>query len=109
MPARENVPGGGAGRCRLMEFLTAAYPWIKAFHIVSVIAWMAGLLYLPRLFVYHAAEPIGSATAATFKLMQRRLLRGIMSPAMLAILVFGGLLLLAPAGVGWTSGLVDPN
>jgi len=89
-----------------VDLLTAAYPWIKAFHIVSVIAWMAGLLYLPRLFVYHAAEPIGSPTAATLKLMERRLLRGIMNPAMIAVFVFGGLLLVTPGVVDWTRGWI---
>src|SRR5229473_8203132 len=93
-----------AARGRMMDFLAATYPWIKAFHIISVIAWMAGLLYLPRLFVYHAAEPIGSPTAATFKLMERRLLRGIMNPAMIAVFVFGGLLLVTPEVVDWTRG-----
>jgi putative membrane protein len=56
--------------------------WIKALHIISVIAWMAGLLYLPRLFVYHASAAIGSAQSETFKVMERRLLRLIMNPAM---------------------------
>jgi putative membrane protein len=86
-----------------MIWLPAAYPWIKALHVVSVIAWMAGLLYLPRLFVYHAAEPKGSATAETFKIMERRLLRAIMNPAMVAVFVFGALLLLTPGVVDWTS------
>ena len=89
-----------------MDFLTVAYPWVKAFHIVRVIAWMAGLLYLPRLFVYHAAEPIGSPTAATFKIMERRLLRGIMNPAMIAVFVFGALLLLTPGVIDWQSGWI---
>jgi protoporphyrinogen IX oxidase len=84
-------------------WLGAAYPWIKAFHVVSVIAWMAGLLYLPRLFVYHAAETVGSPTAETLKLMERRLLRAIMNPAMVAVFVFGTLLALTPGVVGWTS------
>jgi protoporphyrinogen IX oxidase len=83
------------------DWLAAAYPWIKALHIVSVIAWMAGLLYLPRLFVYHAAEPAGSAASETFKIMERRLLRGIMDPAMIAVFVFGALLLLTPGVVDW--------
>lgn len=63
--------------------------WIKAFHIVSVIAWMAAMLYLPRLFVYHADSPIGSDKSETFKVMERRLLRGIATPAMVATFVFG--------------------
>jgi putative membrane protein len=72
-----------------MGFLTSAYPWIKALHVISMIAWMAGLLYLPRLFVYHAGTPPGSPQSETFKTMERRLSRGIMLPAMLATLVFG--------------------
>jgi putative membrane protein len=60
------------------------YEWIKAFHIVAVIAWMAGMLYLPRLFVYHCAAEVGSRQSDTFKLMERRLLRLIMNPAMIA-------------------------
>jgi putative membrane protein len=82
-------------------FLVAAYPWIKALHIISVVAWMAGLLYLPRLFVYHAEAPTRSDTAETFKIMERRLLRGIMHPAMIATLVFGGLLAATPGVVDW--------
>jgi protoporphyrinogen IX oxidase len=88
------------------DWLAAAYPWIKALHIVSVIAWMAGLLYLPRLFVYHAAEPAGSAASETFKIMERRLLRGIMDPAMIAVFVFGALLLLTPGVVDWAQGWI---
>ena len=65
------------------------YPWIKAAHIISVIAWMVGLLYLPRLFVYHAMEDVGSGASTTFKMMERRLLRFIMNPAMLASFGFG--------------------
>lgn len=89
-----------------MGWLIAAYPWIKAFHIVSVIAWMAGLLYLPRLFVYHAVEPVGSPTAETFKVMERRLLRAIMNPAMVAVFAFGLLLLVTPGIVDWGSGWI---
>ena len=63
--------------------------WVKALHIVSVIAWMAALLYLPRLMVYHADVPVGSPTSETFKVMERRLLRGIATPSMIATFVFG--------------------
>lgn len=74
------------------------YDWIKAGHIVSLIAWMAAMLYLPRLFVYHASLPPGSeAQSATFKIMERRLLKAIMTPALIATWVFG--LILA-----WMSG-----
>jgi protoporphyrinogen IX oxidase len=67
----------------------AMYEWIKAFHIIAVIAWMAGMLYLPRLFVYHCAAEKGSVQSETFKVMERRLLRAIINPAMIATWVFG--------------------
>lgn len=63
--------------------------WIKALHIIAVIAWMAGLLYLPRLFVYHAAAQPGSEQSETFKIMERRLLRAIMNPAMVVVWLTG--------------------
>jgi putative membrane protein len=63
--------------------------WVKALHIMAVIAWMAGLFYLPRLFVYHAASPRGSAQSETFKIMERRLLKAIMTPSMIAVWVTG--------------------
>ena len=66
-----------------------SYEIIKAFHIISVISWMVGLLYLPRLFVYHANAPTGSVQAETFKVMERRLLKAIMTPAMIASFIFG--------------------
>lgn len=66
-----------------------AYEWIKALHVISVIAWMAGLLYLPRLYVYHAMVEAGSVRAETFKLMERRLLKVIMNPAMIVSWGFG--------------------
>ena len=65
------------------------YPWIKALHVISVIAWMAGMLYLPRLFVYHVDAPKGSQQSETFKIMERRLLKAIINPAMIATWVFG--------------------
>jgi putative membrane protein len=63
--------------------------WVRALHVVSVIAWMAGLLYLPRLFVYHCAAAVGSEQSETFKIMERRLYRGIMTPAMIASWILG--------------------
>ena len=72
--------------------------WLKAFHIIAVIAWMAGMLYLPRLFVYHSAADVGSMQSETFKVMERRLLRAIMTPAMILTWVLG--LWLAYQG-GW--------
>jgi len=74
------------------------YQLLKTLHVISVIAWMAGLLYLPRLFVYHCEAKPGSELSETFKVMERRLLRGIMNPAMIATWVFG--LAAAWAG-GW--------
>ena len=65
------------------------YAWLKGFHIIAMIAWMAGLLYLPRLFVYHCAAEKGSVQSETFKVMERRLLRLIINPAMIATWVFG--------------------
>jgi protoporphyrinogen IX oxidase len=65
------------------------YTWVKAFHIIAVIAWMAGMLYLPRLFVYHCAAEKGSVQSETFKLMERRLLRAIINPAMVATWLLG--------------------
>ena len=66
-----------------------SYEIVKSLHIISVISWMVGLLYLPRLFVYHADVKIGSVQAETFKVMQRRLLKTIMTPAMIASFIFG--------------------
>jgi protoporphyrinogen IX oxidase len=74
-----------------MEWImnAAIYPWVKAFHVIAVIAWMAGMLYLPRLFVYHSAAASGSTESETFKIMERRLLRMIINPAMIATWVLG--------------------
>ncbi len=68
------------------------YLWLKAIHIIAVIAWMAGMLYLPRLFVYHVDAPKGSAMSEIFKLMERRLLKAIINPAMIVVFVTGPLL-----------------
>ncbi|HUT49327.1 MAG TPA: protoporphyrinogen oxidase HemJ [Alphaproteobacteria bacterium] len=87
-----------------MDTLIELYLWIKALHVISVIAWMAGLLYLPRLFVYHAAASPGSEQSETFKVMERRLLRAIMNPAMGATYVFGALLLISSPNVDWAAG-----
>ena len=67
--------------------------WLKALHIIAVISWMAGLLYLPRLFIYHVDAQVGSVQSETFKVMERRLYKAIMSPAMLAAWVIGATLL----------------
>jgi putative membrane protein len=78
------------------------YLWLKAFHIISVIAWMAGLFYLPRLFVYHAEAEKGSVQSETFKVMEGRLLRMIMNPAMILTWVFG--ISVATVGDFWSDG-----
>jgi len=81
------------------------YEWLKALHVIAVMAWMAGLLYLPRLFVYHCAAETGSMQSETFKVMERRLLKAIMTPAMAASWVLGmGMLAQSQAaalGTGW--------
>lgn len=85
-----------------MSWLIPLYPWIKAFHVISVVAWMAGLLYLPRLFVYHCEIAVGSAEDQRFQVMERRLLRLIMNPAMIATYIFGVALLATPGLVDWS-------
>ena len=78
------------------------YEWIKALHIIAVIAWMAGMLYLPRLFVYHCEAEIGSKQSETFKVMERRLMRAIINPAMIVTWLAG--LYLAWSGHWFSSG-----
>ncbi len=73
------------------------YLWLKALHIIAVIAWMAGMLYLPRLFVYHAVAKVGSEQSETFKVMERRLLKAIINPAMIAAWLLG-------AWLAWSGG-----
>jgi putative membrane protein len=73
----------------MIMFLSNNILWIKALHVISVIAWMAGMFYLPRLFVYHTETAPGSVESERFKLMERRLLRGIINPSMIATWVFG--------------------
>jgi putative membrane protein len=77
--------------------------WVKALHVISVIAWMAGMLYLPRLFVYHADAVVGSVQSETFKVMERRLLRGITNPAMIATFVFG-IWMISLGVIDWSEG-----
>lgn len=77
------------GGCLLTFHQNGLYAWIKALHIISVISWMAGLLYLPRLFIYHTSAEPGSVQSETFKVMERRLLQLIMTPAMMYTWVFG--------------------
>jgi putative membrane protein len=78
------------------------YPWAKAIHVVAVISWMAGMLYLPRLLVYHAEVEKGSSQSETFKVMERRLLRAIINPAMIVTWIFG--IWLAWKGFGFQGG-----
>jgi len=85
----------------MLEALNPFYLWIKAFHVMAVIAWMAGMLYLPRLYVYHCQVAPGSAESERFKVMERRLLRGIVNPSMIAVWVLGLALALAPASGGF--------
>lgn len=84
--------------------LAWVYPWTKALHVISVIAWMAGMLYLPRLYVYHCDLKPGSAESERFKVMERRLLKQITNPAMIAAWVFGILLVLTPEVLNWAAG-----
>lgn len=78
-----------AAALMMLIFGDAAYLWIKAFHVIAIIAWMAGMLYLPRLFVYHADVPVGSPQSETFKVMEARLLNIITTPAMVVAWVLG--------------------
>lgn len=87
-----------------MEWLTDLYPWTRALHVIAVIAWMAGMLYLPRLFVYHAGAAPGSEVSEMLKIMERRLLRAIINPAMIAVFLLGGALLLTPGVADWSAG-----
>jgi len=89
-----------------MDWLADFYLWIKALHIISVIAWAAGMLYLPRLFVYHADKSPGSEASEMLKVMERRLLRAIVNPAMVASFIFGGLLLATPNLIDWSTGWI---
>ncbi|MDZ7909284.1 MAG: protoporphyrinogen oxidase HemJ [Gemmobacter sp.] len=85
------------------DFLAEYYVWTKFLHVISVISWMAGLFYLPRLFVYHAEEVgSGNDTDLLFQTMERRLLRAIMNPAMIATWVFGLALVFTPGIVDWS-------
>ena len=85
------------------DLLGTIYPWVKALHIAAVISWMAGIFYLPRLFVYHAetATP-GSELSETLKIMERKLLRVIMNPAMMVTWVAGLVLVMTPGIIDWS-------
>ena len=88
----------------VIEALAPFYLWTKALHLLGAFAWMAGLFYLPRLFVYHAQTAPGSEQSELFKVMERRLLRAIMNPAMIWTWVFGLVLVLTPGVADWASG-----
>ena len=88
----------------MMMFLSNNILWIRAFHVIAVIAWMSGMLYLPRLFVYHTEVAAGSAESERFKVMEKKLLRMIMNPAMIAVWLFGLLQIWLIPGImdeGW--------
>ena len=88
----------------MQTFLLENYLWLKALHVISLIAWMAGMFYLPRLFAYHAENISETVQAKTFEIMEARLLRIIMNPAMTATWIFGALMLYANTGLmelGW--------
>jgi protoporphyrinogen IX oxidase len=84
--------------------LSPFYLWIKAAHVISVIAWMAGMFYLPRLFVYHCMVAPGTAESERLKVMERRLLKQIINPAMMSAWTFGILLVLTPGVIDWSAG-----
>lgn len=90
-------------RPAMMDFLSTWYPWITVGHVVSMVAWMAGLFYLPRLYVYHVEQVVtGSPTDLMFQTMERRLLKGIIGPASIATWVFGLCLMFTPGIVDWS-------
>ena len=87
----------------MTDLLISAYPWIKSLHVIAVIAWMAGMFYLPRLFVYHAEQvEAGSKTDEMFKVMERRLLKAIINPSMIATWLFGLCLVFTPGVIDWS-------
>ena len=88
----------------MQELFSQYYEWLRALHIIAVISWMAGMLYLPRLFVYHADSDVGSDKSETFKIMEWRLLKFIINPAMIAAWILGLSMIYANPGMmgdGW--------
>lgn len=85
-------------------WLIHLYPWTKAFHVISMVAWMAGMFYLPRLFVYHCDTSPGTVESERFKVMEWRLLKQIINPAMIATWMFGLMLVLTPGVIDWGDG-----
>ena len=88
----------------MIDLPATAYLWIKALHLIAVIAWMAGMLYLPRLFVYHCGAETGSKQSEDFKIMERKLLRGIINPSMITTIILGGVLLSHLGRDAWFEG-----
>ena len=86
-----------------IPFLAPYLLYTKSFHVIAVIAWMAGLFYLPRLYIYHCEVARGSSSSERFKVMERRLLKQITTPAMIATWTFGILLVLTPGAVDWSA------
>jgi putative membrane protein len=84
--------------------IIAVYPWLKALHVIAVIAWMAAIFYLPRLYIYHCETIPGSAESERFKVMEAKLLRLIANPAMIAAWLFGGALVSIPGLIDWGTG-----
>jgi putative membrane protein len=87
-----------------MSFLLPFVLWLKALHVIAMVAWMSGLFYLPRLYVYHCQVVPGSAESERFKVMERRLLKQITTPAMIVTWIAGILLALSPGVISWTAG-----
>jgi len=87
-----------------IDALSSVYPWIKAFHVISMIAWMAGTFYLPRLFVYHCMVTPGTPESERFKVMERKLFKQIINPGIMATWGFGILLVLTPGIIDWHAG-----
>ncbi|MCO8143747.1 CopD family protein [Rhodovulum tesquicola] len=88
----------------MAEFLASYYPWTKSLHIIVVLTWMAGLFYLPRIFVYHVERAaVGSETDEVFKVMEMKLYRYIMNPSIILVWVFGLALVFTPGIVDWGS------
>lgn len=87
-----------------VPFFAHLYPWTKAFHVISMIAWMAATFYLPRLFIYHCDVAPGSEASERFKIMEYRLMKAIMNPAIIATWTFGVILILTPGIIDWSDG-----
>lgn len=85
----------------MLDYGSEIYNWVKVLHIIAVITWMAGMFYLPRLYVYHAQEEPGSPTSETFKVMERRLLKGIMTPTIIVVFATGLTMFPAFMSDGW--------